>query len=64
MLDKPQTPAHFPTPAWAPDRWRLIERTARPYGLRLSDTRTCTDTLLTPLLDANASARQPRLQPA
>ncbi len=26
MLDKPQTPAHFPTPAWAPDRWRLIER--------------------------------------
>ena len=30
MLDKPQTPAHFPTPAWAPDRWRLVERTYSP----------------------------------
>ena len=26
MLDKP----HFPTPSWAPDRWRKIERTYSP----------------------------------
>jgi sarcosine oxidase subunit gamma len=44
--------------------WQLIERTARPYGLQLADTRACTDTLLTPLLDAGASAQRPRLQPA
>lgn len=44
--------------------WRLIERTARPYGLRLSDTRTCTDVLLTPLLEGVTQAPKRQLQPA
>lgn len=32
--------------------WRLIERSARPYGLRLVEARQCPDTLLSPLLGA------------
>ena len=42
MLDKP----HFPTPSWAPDRWRNIERTYSPAdvarlagSLRIEHTR-------------------------
>ncbi|MDO8358675.1 MAG: isocitrate lyase/phosphoenolpyruvate mutase family protein, partial [Devosia sp.] len=30
MLDKPRLPAPFPTPHWAPDRWRNIARTFTP----------------------------------
>ncbi|NML18154.1 sarcosine oxidase subunit gamma [Azohydromonas caseinilytica] len=43
--------------------WRLVERTARPYGLQLTDTRACTDALLTPLL-GGAEAQRRQLQPA
>lgn len=36
--------------------WRLIERTARPYGLQLTDARTCSDAWLAPLLAGGTSA--------
>ncbi|MDZ5457471.1 hypothetical protein, partial [Azohydromonas lata] len=30
--------------------WKLIERTARPYGLQLVEPRRCVDPMLSPLL--------------
>jgi sarcosine oxidase subunit gamma len=44
--------------------WRLIERTARPYGLQVAEARACPDPLLTPLLEGGAQAQRSRLQPA
>lgn len=36
--------------------WQLIARTARPYGLQLTDARRCADPLLSPLLAADEAA--------
>jgi sarcosine oxidase subunit gamma len=44
--------------------WRLVERTARPYGLQLTDARACPDALLTPLLDGGVEAQRVFPQPA
>jgi sarcosine oxidase subunit gamma len=44
--------------------WRLIERTAQPYGLQVAEARACPDSLLTPLLEGGAQAQRSRLQPA
>jgi sarcosine oxidase subunit gamma len=41
--------------------WRLIERTARPYGLQVTQARDNTDSVLSPLL-SDAGAATPRGQ--
>lgn len=38
--------------------WRLIARTAQPYGLQLTDSRGCGDALLGPLLAPAETARR------
>lgn len=38
--------------------WQLIERTAVPYGLQLTDARSCTDAWLAPLLAGGAKAQR------
>ncbi len=38
--------------------WRLVERSARPYGLRLVEARQCPDAFLSPLLSASAQHGQ------
>lgn len=44
--------------------WKLIERNARPYGLRVTVARHCPDPLLSPLLSPTADQPQRQLQPA
>jgi sarcosine oxidase subunit gamma len=44
--------------------WKLIDRTARPYGLQLTEARQCADPLLSPLLAAGNGQAQRKLQPA
>jgi sarcosine oxidase subunit gamma len=38
--------------------WRLVERSARPYGLKLVEARQCPDAFLSPLLSASAQLGQ------
>jgi sarcosine oxidase subunit gamma len=45
--------------------WRLIERTARPYGLQVTQARDNTDSVLSPLLnDAGAETLRGQALPA
>ncbi|MDZ5461709.1 hypothetical protein, partial [Azohydromonas lata] len=44
--------------------WKLIERTARPYGLQLVEPRRCADPLLSPLLAGTSEPTKRHLQPA
>jgi sarcosine oxidase subunit gamma len=44
--------------------WKLVERNARPYGLRVVEARSCADPLLSPLLAPAADQPKRRLQPA
>jgi sarcosine oxidase subunit gamma len=44
--------------------WRLIERTARPYGLQVTEAHHNTDVLLSPLLAGASGSPKRKLQPA
>ena len=44
--------------------WRLIERTARPYGLQVTEARDNTDSVLSPLLAGASGSPKRKLQPA
>lgn len=44
--------------------WQLIERTARPYGLQVTEARQCADPLLSPLLSAGVEAQRGQALPA